>query len=151
MTEPIRLTDNPAPWISAGVLREADRRMWFLREADIRATIEAASWRCGFIRGEAFIGCAWTWIDGPGRGWVGLLAGTEMDEGPRVALGRMIHVSAAEMHRRCGADTLRSWINHEDARAKKFAEAFGLRYDCGPATGFGPDGEDYDLYLWRRE
>lgn len=144
------MTDNPAPWVSAGVLREADRRLWFVKRSEIEATMAAASWRCGFLREETFVCCAWTWLEAPGVGWVGLLAGLGMDEGPRVELGRLITVADAEMKRACRADVLWTWVRHDDERAKKFAERFGLAYECGPACGFGPDGGDYDLHAWRR-
>ena len=47
-------------------------------------------------------------------------------------------------------DELRAWVASEDERAIRFAEWFGFRLDCGPATGFSPTGRDLSLYLWRR-
>lgn len=47
-------------------------------------------------------------------------------------------------------DELRAWVCPNDIRAVRFAEWFGFRYDCGPATGFSPCGRDLSLYLWRR-
>jgi len=47
-------------------------------------------------------------------------------------------------------DELRAWVASDDERAIRFAEWFGFRLDCGPATGFSPTGRDLSLYLWRR-
>jgi hypothetical protein len=47
-------------------------------------------------------------------------------------------------------DELRAWVASDDARAIRFAECFGFRLDCGPATGFSPTGRDMSLFLWRR-
>jgi hypothetical protein len=47
-------------------------------------------------------------------------------------------------------DELRAWVVCDDARAIRFAEWFGFRLDCGPATAFSPTGRDMSLYLWRR-
>lgn len=48
-------------------------------------------------------------------------------------------------------DELRAWVATNDRRAIRFAEWFGFKYDCGPATGFSPTGRDMNLMLWRRE
>lgn len=48
-------------------------------------------------------------------------------------------------------DELRAWVAPDDARAIRFAEWFGFRYDCGPASGFSPTGRDLSLYMWRRQ
>lgn len=47
-------------------------------------------------------------------------------------------------------DELRAWVASDDVRAIRFAEWFGFRLDCGPATGFSPTGRDLSLYLWRQ-
>lgn len=47
-------------------------------------------------------------------------------------------------------DELRAWVASEDRRAIRFAEWFGFRLDCGPATGLSPTGRDLSLFLWRR-
>lgn len=47
-------------------------------------------------------------------------------------------------------DELRAWVACDDARAIRFAEWFGFRLDCGPATGLSPTGRDMGLYLWRQ-
>lgn len=47
-------------------------------------------------------------------------------------------------------DELRAWVRHGDQRSIRFAERFGFRYDCGPATGILQTGHDASLFLWRR-
>lgn len=47
-------------------------------------------------------------------------------------------------------DTLRAWVASDDQRSIRFAEWFGFRFDCGPATGLSPSGRDMSLYVWRR-
>jgi len=48
-------------------------------------------------------------------------------------------------------DELRAWVASSDRRAIRFAEWFGFKYDCGPATGLSPTGRDMNLMIWRRE
>ncbi len=46
---------------------------------------------------------------------------------------------------------LRAWITSDDIQSIRFAECFGLRYDCGPATSFSPTGRDMSLFLWSKK
>jgi len=45
---------------------------------------------------------------------------------------------------------LRAWVLADDPQAITFAQRFGFRYDCGPATGFSPTGRDMSLFKWSR-
>ncbi len=47
-------------------------------------------------------------------------------------------------------DELRAWVVSGAAREERFASWFGFRLDCGPASGYGPSGQDMNLWLWRR-
>lgn len=46
-------------------------------------------------------------------------------------------------------DEIRAWIDADDPVAIRFAEAFGFRYDCGPARDLFQPGLNSSLYLWR--
>lgn len=47
-------------------------------------------------------------------------------------------------------DELRAWVVDGAAREERFARWFGFVLDCGPASGYGPSGQDMNLWLWRR-
>ena len=84
--------------------------------------------------------------DGPGRGWFTGFPGL----GLRSAISLRPMIRAFDIAKKAGTwHELRAWIDTNSAENKRFAEAFGFKFDCGPATGFSPDGRDMDLYLWR--
>lgn len=86
--------------------------------------------------------------DGDRRGWFASYPGEALQSAAQLRpLFRMFVI-----FRDSGAvyDELRAWVASEDARAIRFAEWFGFKLDCGPATGLSPTGRDMSLYLWRR-
>lgn len=129
----VRAEASAAPYFHLTIEREAPWQ-WAL-EDDAGGYVAGAA-----IMPERHGGCE--------RGWVCAFPGERLRSGvqirPLIRLFRML----------CDAgvyDELRAWVDAHDARAIAFAEAFGMRYDCGPASGFSPAGRDLSLYLWRRD
>jgi hypothetical protein len=85
--------------------------------------------------------------DYPRRGWLVAYPGAAIKSG--LELRPMLKIFNI-LGRMNVYDELRAWVCHEDARAIRFAKAFGFVYDCGPATGFSPTGRNMDLYTWRK-
>ena len=106
------------------------------------------SWTLENDRGE-FLASMAIMPDGNRRGWFvsypGALVRSSAELRPLFRLYAIFRDSGAVY------DELRAWIASDDERAIRFAEWFGFRLDCGPATMLSPTGRDMSLYLWRRQ
>jgi hypothetical protein len=85
--------------------------------------------------------------DGPRRGWFVSYPGARIRSAAQ--LRPLFHRFTMFRDSLAVYDELRAWVASDDARAIRFAEWYGFRHDCGPATGFSPNGRDMSLFLWR--
>lgn len=132
-------------------LRPADR--WYVR-GDMRpytmASISVSQWQWHVQFDGHYVCGFWCIPDGPdGRGLVSMLFGSIVDQLPLRYWCRQPRAEWRRVLRSGAYPSLRAWVACEDARAKRFAQFMGFAYDCGPATGYLPDGKDADLYIWR--
>lgn len=134
-------------------LRPSDK--WFLAGDMLpytMASIGVSKWQWHVQHQGEYVCGFWVIPDGPdGRGLVSMMFGNAVDRLPlrswcrdpvrnwRAVLGSGAYPS------------LRAWVDVEDVRAIRFAQFMGLKYDCGPAKGFLPGGQDANLYLWRMQ
>lgn len=85
------------------------------------------------------------------RGWLSMLVGSAIDRVPLRAWAPRMLTYWRLLSSTWDYDEVRAWVPSEDARAKRFADRLGFKYDAGPCMGILPDGRDGDIHLWRRD
>lgn len=84
----------------------------------------------------------------PDRGWFVAYASQELTS--PFAIRPMLKLYS-DLQRLGPYRELRAWVLADDTRDEEFAKWHGFELDCGPASGFGPAGQNMNLWLWRRE
>ena len=106
-------------------------------------------WQWGItIDGEWIFGCAI--IDELpylNRGWFVAYAGKSLKNAWQI---RPLLRLWNDLQRLGPYDELRAWVIAGASREEAFAKRLGFALDCGPASGYGPSGQDMNLWLWKR-
>lgn len=123
----------------------------FASDPDSLASVAEAEWQWSVWNGRDWLCGLWVWPEPQRhRGWVLGAFSPAARESRSAIWGRDLLRVWRILLRDGPYSELRTWIDPNDDVAIRFAVYFGLAYDCGPATGIGPDGRDYALHLWRR-
>lgn len=111
---------------------------------------QSAAWQWAITIDEDWIAGVAVQPDaiGPRRAWISAYASARLSSGFQI---RPLIDRFEDLKRLGPYDEIRAWILDGEPREERFAQRFGLRLDCGPATGFSPTGRNMNLWRWSRQ